>query len=86
MAGKGSAPGEHRGGRKKGTPNKFTGEIKDMIRAALDEAGGKDYLLAQSKTNAVAFMSLLGKVIPADVNTKITGNINWPLPKTKLDE
>jgi len=32
MAGKGSAPGERRGGRQKGTPNKVTVEIKEMAR------------------------------------------------------
>jgi hypothetical protein len=33
MAGKGSAPGERRGGRQKGTPNKATVEIKELARA-----------------------------------------------------
>jgi len=33
MAGRGSAPGERRGGRQKGTPNKVTVEIKEMARA-----------------------------------------------------
>jgi hypothetical protein len=33
MAGKGSAPGERRGGRVKGTPNKVTLEIRDLARA-----------------------------------------------------
>lgn len=32
MAGKGSAPGERRGGRQKGTPNKVTLEIRDLAR------------------------------------------------------
>jgi hypothetical protein len=33
MAGKGSAPGERRGGRVKGTPKKVTLEIRDLARA-----------------------------------------------------
>ena len=33
MAGKGSAPGERRGGRQKGTPNKVTLEIRDLARS-----------------------------------------------------
>lgn len=33
MAGKGSAPGERRGGRQKGTPNRVTLEIRDLARA-----------------------------------------------------
>ena len=37
MAGRGSKPGERRGGRKKGTPNKATADIK-----ALAQKHGKD--------------------------------------------
>ena len=32
MAGRGSKPGEHRGGRKAGTPNKDRRELYDMLR------------------------------------------------------
>lgn len=31
-SGKGSRPGERRGGRKKGTPNKSTADIRDLMR------------------------------------------------------
>lgn len=55
------------GGRKKGTPNKVTGEVKAMILAALDRAGGADYLLRQSEDNPAAFMTLVGKVLPLQV-------------------
>lgn len=33
-------------GRPKGVPNKFTADVKAMILAALDKAGGAEYLLA----------------------------------------
>lgn len=52
------------GGRKKGTPNKQTAAIKDMIVQALDKAGGVDYLLSQAEENPNAFMALVGKVLP----------------------
>ena len=52
------------GGRKKGTPNKTTTLIKDMIIAALDEAGGIDYLVEVAKDNPAAFCTLIGKVLP----------------------
>lgn len=71
-----SAPKGHKhygGGRKKGQPNKVTAEIKDMIRSALEEAGGQTYLLSQAVNNPSAFMTLIGKIIPADVNAKLTG-------------
>jgi hypothetical protein len=63
-ANKGSKPGEHRGGRPKGAPNKLTGDVKAMILAALDKAGGAEYLLGQSRDNPTAFMTLVGKVLP----------------------
>ncbi len=39
MSGRGSAPGEHHGGRKKGTRNKLTADLKSMIEGALDARG-----------------------------------------------
>jgi len=43
------------GGRKKGTPNKTTAQLKDMILNALDESGGIDYLVKQVDENSTAF-------------------------------
>lgn len=54
-------------GRVKGVPNKNTAAIKDMIVAALNKAGGIDYLLKQSGENPVAFMGLVGKVLPLQI-------------------
>ena len=54
-------------GRPKGVVNKTTAAIKDMIVQALDKAGGVDYLHRQAKENPVAFMGLVGKVIPLQV-------------------
>ena len=71
-------------GRVKGTPNKNTVEIKDMIRGALDAAGGQQYLLRQSEENPVAFMGLIGKVIPKDVNANITAEVIQKIQRVKL--
>lgn len=60
-------------GRKKGVPNKTTAAIKDMLRQALDGAGGVDYLIQQARKNPGAFLSLVGKLIPHEVNAKLTG-------------
>ena len=75
MAGGGSKPGERRGGRKKGTPNKVSSKIKDMVLEALDELGGKDYLVEQAKKNPAAYMGLLGKILP----TQLTGTDDGPM-------
>ena len=54
-------------GRKKGVPNKLNASIKEMIVGALCAAGGESYLLRQAEQNPVAFMSLLGRVLPLQV-------------------
>lgn len=63
---KGGKPGP---GRPKGVPNKVTQELKDMILAALDEAGGVQYLQerARDPRTASAFLSLVGKTLPMTV-------------------
>lgn len=56
-------------GRPKGTPNKTTAAIKDMILTALSDAGGSEYLLARANDprTASAFLGLVGKVLPMQV-------------------
>ena len=54
-------------GRPKGGPNKNTTAIKDMIVAALDGVGGQEYLEAQAQANPVAFLGLIAKVMPTQL-------------------
>ncbi|MGI4847244.1 MAG: hypothetical protein ACRYGK_03775 [Janthinobacterium lividum] len=54
-------------GRPKGTPNKSTRLVKEMLLAALDKAGGVAYLLAQAKAEPKAFLILVGKLLPLQV-------------------
>jgi hypothetical protein len=61
------ALGKKTGGREKGTPNKVTGELKDMILSALSNKGGVTYLEAQADLNPTAFMTLVGKILPLQV-------------------
>jgi len=49
-------------------PGKVTKELKDMILGALDKVGGLDYLARQAESNPNGFMSLVGKVLPLQVN------------------
>jgi hypothetical protein len=63
----GSKKGERRGGRKKGTPNKWTGSLKDMILGALADVGGRDYLAEQAIKNPSIFVGLVGRVLPLQV-------------------
>jgi len=64
---RGSAPGERRGGRQKGTPNKINTDLKAMILGALAGAGGQDYLQRQAELNPASFLTLIGKVLPLQV-------------------
>jgi hypothetical protein len=51
-------------GRPKGSPNKIQAAVKELVIQALDQAGGVDYLVTQSRDNPTAFMTLVGKVLP----------------------
>ena len=57
-----------KGGSRKGIPNKVNADVKAMILAALDKAGGAEYLLKQAKTNPNAFLTLVGKVLPMTIS------------------
>ena len=56
-------------GRPKGSQNKVTADLKDMILGALDKAGGLDYLAerAADPRTASAFLTLVGKTLPMTV-------------------
>ena len=54
MAGRGSKPGERRGGRKKGTPNKRTAELRDVVRNYMPAAVERLAELMHSDDDAVS--------------------------------
>lgn len=55
-------------GRPLGVPNKITGSVKEMLLGALEQAGGVDWLARQADENPVAFMSLLARLLPSELN------------------
>lgn len=59
-------------GRRKGTPNKNTAALKEMVMNALIRAGGEEYLLRQAEENPKAFMALVGRLLPPAVNENDT--------------
>lgn len=63
-AAKGAGPG-----RPKGSPNKNTALIREMVSDALHKAGGVNYLVdcAKNPRTAPAFLGLVGKVLPIQV-------------------
>ena len=54
-------------GRKKGVPNKLSGDLKAMILDALGREGGVKYLRKVAKEDRKAFCALLGRVLPMTV-------------------
>ena len=60
--------GEKRPNQGKRGPGKITSDVKDMVLKALTEAGGAEYLFMQSFDNPKAFLALVGRVIPLQVN------------------
>lgn len=69
-------------GRPKGIPNKLTMEVKEMVRQALEGAGGVEYLKQQAKSNPGPFLALIGKVIPTDIKLEIKN----PLMKIEAED
>lgn len=59
-------------GRVKGTQNKITKAVKEMILGALDDVGGQSYLARQAEENPGPFMTLLGKVLPTQLEHSAT--------------
>lgn len=63
------------GGSRKGKPNKLTTDLRSMVLNSLAKVGGEDYLIKQSRINAAAYMTLVGKCLPKE----ITGADGAPL-------
>ena len=63
-------------GRPRGALNKTTTALKEMILAALEDAGGQKYLAEQAQKNPSAFMALLGKVLPMTLDGSMDHSIN----------
>lgn len=70
------------GGRKAGTPNKITTDLREMVLGALAKAGGQKYLETQATVNPVAFLSMLGKCLPKEV--KIEGEATMSVTIRRL--
>ena len=52
-------------------PNKLNAEIKAMVKGALIDAGGQQYLVEQAHANPKAFLTLVAKLMPAAATINI---------------
>ena len=61
-------------GRKPGIPNRANGLLKDAIIQAAEEAGGEGgmvaYLTKQANKHPAAFLALIGRVLPLQVQDR----------------
>ena len=63
--------GKNLGGRPKGSKDKVSRDIKTACLQAFEEGGGAQWLKRQMKTEPRAFMALLGKILPSQIEAKI---------------
>jgi len=75
-----SKSGEKMGGRPKGSPNKISTELRELVLEAMTLAGdpnkgGTDgalkYLITRAKKNPVAFLALINKLLPSKVEAEL---------------
>lgn len=79
------AHGQKTGGRAKGTPNKVTAELREMILNALAAAGGENYFLQQARDTPSAFLALIGKILPSEVKAQHSGPGGAPIAFSDLE-
>lgn len=68
---RGAKPGERRGGRAKGTPNKTTVAVKEALLEAFERGGGVDALVVWMKEERGEFYKLWSKLLPQDISSKV---------------
>lgn len=71
-------------GRRKGSKNRITADLKAMIHNALDNAGGEQYLATQAVESPAAFLALLGKILPKEI-TGADGKDLIPISKVLVE-
>lgn len=64
-------------GRPVGSKNNKANELKNMILASFTDSrvGGIEYLVRQSTENPTAYIGLIGKVLPKEVEMQVSRSI-----------
>lgn len=75
MAGKGSKPGERRGGRQKGTPNKVSKTVKENFIHAFDSIGGAEKMSDWAEENQTEFYRLYARLVPTELNATLDATV-----------
>lgn len=64
------------GGRKKGSPNVLTTDVKRELLEAFHELGGKDFLLKLAEENPQLVTPLLAKCIPNEQQVNVSHEVD----------
>ena len=62
------------GGRKKGSLNRRTFEVKQMLLSSLTEVGGTKFFIKLAREHPTVYASLLGKLIPREVVAEVNNS------------
>lgn len=73
----GSKKGERRGGRKKGTPNKVTAEVKAILRNAFEDIGGQRIFDEWATNNLTEFYKLWAKMLPTEIKADVNAEVKF---------
>ena len=60
--------------RPKGTPNKITRELREMVRDALEQEGGVELLRQWARDKPEVFSKLLVRCLPQAVEAEVGGD------------
>lgn len=76
----GRKPGSQKtGGRTKGTPNKLTRMVRDVIAGAAEELGGQKRLVAWAKSEPQNERAFWASIYPKLLPLQVTGEDGGPL-------
>jgi hypothetical protein len=68
----GSKPGERRGGRQKGTPNKVGRTVKESVMETFERLGGVEHMTKWAQQNPGDFYRLAARLIPRRADRKVS--------------
>lgn len=76
------AKGKKTGGRQKGSVNKTTAAVKEALERAFEGLGGVQSLIEWGKANRTEFYKLWTKLLPQEVNAKLSDPNGEPIKFT----
>ena len=80
-----------KGGKKKGTPNKFTDLKNEFLKAFYDKDGiggakGIKELIKSSPRNKMVFLQMISKMLPSNINADVSGDLGLTIKRIIQDE